>query len=65
MMKTNLSKPSLLRILNQFAIATAILLFSFASMAQDTVEWTTLGGEFVHPRVYPASPLDARNFSDL
>jgi quinoprotein glucose dehydrogenase len=65
MMKTNPTTPFLLRTINQFSIVAAAVLFSAASLAQDTVEWTTLGGDFAHTRYSPASQIDASNFSDL
>ena len=46
---------------------TALLLFFFSSLviAQDTVEWFTLGNDFAHTRFTPADEITAENFSEL
>ncbi len=42
-----------------------LLCFAVPSLAQDTVEWTTLGNDFAHTRYSPARQITAENFEDL
>jgi glucose dehydrogenase len=46
---------------------TALLLFVSSSLviAQDTIEWFTLGNDFAHTRFTPADEITAENFSEL
>jgi len=54
------SRPTL------FAGLVGILLcISFPTLAQDTIEWTTLGSDWGHTRYTPADQITAENFSDL
>ena len=41
------------------------LSLSAHSIAQDTVEWTTLGNDFAHTRSTPATQITPQNFGDL
>jgi glucose dehydrogenase len=65
MIKTNSKNSSIFQKLQRLAIAGAALLFSLGALAQDTVEWTTLGSDFAHTRFSPADQLDASNFGEL
>jgi len=42
-----------------------LLCLSFPLLAQDTVEWTTLGSDWAHTRYSPADQITAENFTDL
>jgi quinoprotein glucose dehydrogenase len=42
-----------------------LLCLSFPLLAQDTVEWTTLGSDWAHTRYSPANQITADNFTDL
>ena len=42
-----------------------LLLGAGSLMAQDTVEWTTLGNDFAHTRYSPANQITPENFKDL
>ncbi len=44
---------------------TGMLLTAGSLQAQDTVEWTTLGGDFAHTRYSPADQITVDNFEDL
>ena len=47
------------------ALAAILLLTSNLVVAQDTIEWTTLGNDFAHTRYTPANQITAENFSEL
>ncbi|MBL4820842.1 MAG: PQQ-binding-like beta-propeller repeat protein [Gammaproteobacteria bacterium] len=42
-----------------------LLCLSFPALAQDAVEWTTLGSDWAHTRYSPADQITAENFTDL
>ena len=65
MIKTIPTKPSLSSTLKQFSIIVAVALFALNSLAQDSVQWTTLGSDYAHTRYSPADQINASNFSDL
>ncbi len=56
----------LLRFFTRLFIAV-VLLFALplSSLAQDTVEWTTLGSDWAHTRYSPAGQITDANFKDL
>ena len=64
MIKTRLVFRSLLSVLNLLKLS-CMLLVSGSVMAQDTVEWTTLGNDFAHTRSTPATQITPQNFGDL
>ncbi|MBT8146406.1 MAG: hypothetical protein KJN90_06090, partial [Gammaproteobacteria bacterium] len=49
------------------AILLSLSLLSFAqeTIAQESIEWTTLGNDFAHTRYSPANEITAENFADL
>ena len=46
-------------------LAALLFLLPFAVSAQDSIEWTTLGGDYAHTRYTPAAEITADNFNDL
>jgi len=47
-------------------LATVVMLLaSTLVLAQDSIEWTTLGSDFAHTRYSPADQITADNFADL
>ena len=52
-------------ILNKCLLALLVLLLGTTVVAQDTVEWFTLGNDFAHTRYTPAGQITAENFEDL
>jgi quinoprotein glucose dehydrogenase len=46
-------------------IAILLVLASNLVVAQDTIEWTTLGNDFAHTRYTPADQITAENFGEL
>jgi glucose dehydrogenase len=63
-MRALLMERSVLR-LERLLTATLVLLVSGLGFAQDTIEWTTLGGDYAHTRYTPADEITAENFSEL
>ncbi|PCH61840.1 MAG: hypothetical protein COC19_04080, partial [SAR86 cluster bacterium] len=57
-------KIGLLSKLSMLSLA-ALALLPLSASAQETVEWTTLGGDFAHTRFSPAKQIDRDNFEDL
>jgi len=57
--------------MNKISCLTRILLTSIAVfsstvlLAQDSIEWTTLGSDWAHTRYSPAEQITAENFADL
>lgn len=45
--------------------AFALLLTPQLILAQDSIEWTTLGGDYAHTRYTPADEITADNFGEL
>ena len=56
-----------MQILKTGRILTAITLFISSNLliAQDSIEWFTLGSDFAHTRYSPASEITAENFGEL
>ncbi|MDA1369900.1 MAG: PQQ-binding-like beta-propeller repeat protein [Proteobacteria bacterium] len=46
-------------------LAALLFLLPLAVSAQDSIEWTTLGGDYAHTRYTPAAEITADNFNDL
>ena len=48
-------------------ILTGLMFLGFSSLlvAQDSIEWFTLGNDFAHTRYTPAAEISADNFNDL
>lgn len=51
--------------LRRFLTAILLLASSTAVVAQDTIEWFTLGNDFAHTRYTPADEITADNFDEL
>ncbi|MBM89217.1 MAG: hypothetical protein CMQ41_12650 [Gammaproteobacteria bacterium] len=49
----------------ELSIAALSFLFCSTSIAQDTIEWTTLGNDYAHTRSTSATQITPDNFSDL
>lgn len=49
----------------ELSIASLSFLFCSTSIAQDTIEWTTLGNDYAHTRSTSATQITPDNFSDL
>lgn len=58
-------KDAVLKRLRSSAVIGLVMSISGGLVAQDTVEWTTLGNDFAHTRYSPASEITIDNFEDL
>ena len=58
-------KRTILQSINPIATAALVLACSASVMAQDSVEWFTLGNDFGHTRFSPAEEITVDNFEDL
>jgi quinoprotein glucose dehydrogenase len=58
-------KDAVLKRLRSSALIGLVMSISGGLVAQDTVEWTTLGNDFAHTRYSPASEITIDNFEDL
>ena len=58
-------KETLMKSFKTTALAGLLLSSSGSLLAQDTVEWTTLGNDFAHTRFSPADEITTDNFGDL
>ena len=47
------------------ALRATLLALPGLVLAQDTIEWFTLGNDYAHTRYTPAAEITADNFSDL
>ena len=58
-------KRTILQSIKPIATAALVLACSASVMAQDSVEWFTLGNDFGHTRFSPAEEITVDNFEDL
>jgi quinoprotein glucose dehydrogenase len=58
-------KDAVLKRLRSSAVIGLVMSISGGLLAQETVEWTTLGNDFAHTRFSPASEITIDNFEDL
>ena len=58
-------KRTILQSIKTIATAALVLACSASVMAQDSVEWFTLGNDFGHTRFSPAEEITVDNFEDL
>ena len=58
-------KRTILQSIKPIATAALVLACSASVMAQDSVEWFTLGNDFGHTRYSPADEITVDNFEDL
>ncbi|MCH7815095.1 MAG: PQQ-binding-like beta-propeller repeat protein [Proteobacteria bacterium] len=49
----------------RYLIAMVLLISSNGVLAQDSIEWFTLGSDFAHTRYTPAAEITAENFGEL
>ena len=55
-------KRIILQSIQSVATAALVLACSASVMAQDSVEWYTLGNDFAHTRYSPADEINIDNF---
>ena len=58
-------KDSFLKSFRLTALTAVLVGWSASLLAQDTVEWFTLGNDFAHTRYSPATEITVDNFDDL
>ena len=58
-------RRTILQSVQSVATAALVLACSASVMAQDSVEWYTLGNDFAHTRYSPADEINIDNFEDL
>jgi len=58
-------RETILQRLRTTALLALAMSCSGSLLAQDTVEWYTLGNDFAHTRYSPADQIDIDNFADL